>query len=45
MVSIENKEGMKQCTKCKQWKDKTEFNKKSNTRDGLDGHCRECKAK
>ena len=30
-----NEQGQKQCTKCKQWKDETEFNKSSNSRDGF----------
>lgn len=33
---------MKVCTKCKQKKEETEFNKRWNTKDGLQHQCREC---
>lgn len=33
---------MKQCTKCKQWKDESEFNKKKASKDGLRTECRIC---
>lgn len=33
---------MKQCTLCKKPKDKSEFNKKISTKDGLQNKCREC---
>jgi len=33
---------MKQCTKCKKWKDESEFNKKRKSKDGLRYWCKEC---
>jgi hypothetical protein len=33
---------MKQCTKCKQTKPLTEFQKRSETKDGRYQHCRKC---
>ena len=33
---------MKQCSKCRKWKDKSEFGKNSRLRDGLNSWCREC---
>ncbi len=32
----------KQCCRCKEWKDKREFHKDKNHRDGLNKQCREC---
>lgn len=32
----------KQCTKCGEWKDRSEFNKRKRNEDGLDGWCRVC---
>lgn len=34
---------MKQCTKCKQWKSRNEFHKKSTAKDGLKSQCKECR--
>ncbi len=36
---------MKQCTKCKEWKDESEFYKDKQKSDGLYSHCKECKSK
>lgn len=36
---------MKQCTKCKQWKDESEFPKRKDSKDGLRADCRECNLK
>lgn len=36
---------MKQCQRCKQWKDESEFNKHSAKKDGLQSWCRECVSK
>ena len=33
---------MKQCTKCKQWKDESEFNKRKDSKDGLRTECKIC---
>jgi len=33
---------MKQCTKCKDLKDPSDFNLNKNTKDGLSSHCRDC---
>jgi hypothetical protein len=33
---------MRRCVICKQEKDESEYNKKSNSKDGLQIHCREC---
>ena len=38
---IRNEQGQKQCSKCKQWKDETEFSK-GNLPDGLNSICKEC---
>lgn len=35
----------KQCTKCKKWKDKSEFNKDKNRNDGLFPWCKICSRK
>ncbi len=35
-------EGQKRCCICKQWKGRSEFNKKNTSKDGLQPHCREC---
>lgn len=34
---------MKQCSKCKEWKSETEFNKESKGKDGLSAVCKECR--
>lgn len=34
---------MKQCTKCKQTKQLTDFCKDKKTKDGLHGHCKSCR--
>jgi hypothetical protein len=34
---------MKQCTKCKKWKSKSEFHKHKQARDGLKPRCKECR--
>ncbi|GAI05439.1 unnamed protein product [marine sediment metagenome] len=44
-VSIENKEGMKRCTKCSQLKYKTEFSNDITKKDGLCPQCKECRSK
>jgi hypothetical protein len=36
---------MKQCAKCRKWKDESEFGKDSRLRDGLNYWCRECHRK
>lgn len=36
---------MKQCTKCKQHKDESDFHKASRRKDGLQTACKECKLK
>lgn len=36
---------MKQCTKCKETKDESEFNKKKGRKDGLSSHCKTCSRK
>jgi hypothetical protein len=36
---------MKQCSKCKQYLDKSKFNKKAVSKDGLDYICRDCARK
>lgn len=33
---------MKQCTKCKEWKDETEFPKDKYKKDGLCTRCKQC---
>lgn len=33
---------LKQCTKCKEWKNKSEFNKNNKTKDGLKCWCKDC---
>ncbi len=33
---------MKQCTKCKKWKDKSKFGKDGKSKDGLRYWCKEC---
>ena len=33
---------MKQCTKCKKWKDESEFSKKASCKDGLRCWCKKC---
>jgi len=33
---------MKQCTKCKKWKDLREFSKQSSRKDGLRSWCKKC---
>lgn len=33
---------MKQCTKCKEWKDESEFNKNARAKDGLTHKCKAC---
>lgn len=33
---------MKQCTKCKKWKDESEFGKDSKSKDGLRHWCKKC---
>ena len=33
---------MKQCTKCKRWKDETEFSRQSGRKDGLRCWCKQC---
>ena len=35
---------MKRCSKCKQWKVESEFNKKKRNKDGLRYECRKCQA-
>jgi 5-methylcytosine-specific restriction endonuclease McrA len=37
-------DNLKQCTKCKEWKDRSRFFKNSQSPDGLHPSCRECKA-
>ena len=37
-----NKQGLKQCTKCKQWKEISEFCICTANRDGLSCHCKQC---
>ncbi len=32
----------KRCSKCKKWKDKTKFGKRSTYRDGLSSWCKDC---
>ena len=39
----EDKEKMKQCTKCKKWKNKNDFCRNIRKRDELDCWCKECK--
>lgn len=39
---IRNELGQKQCTKCKQWKDETEFSKNIYSPDGLNTVCKLC---
>ena len=39
---IRNEQGQKQCSKCKQWKDESEFNKKKGNKDGLSNVCKIC---
>lgn len=34
---------MKQCYKCKEWKEESEFNKDKNRKDGLNNWCKKCK--
>lgn len=34
---------MKQCSKCKKWKDESEFGKQSRHKDGLSYWCKDCK--
>ena len=36
---------MKQCSKCKEWKDESEFNKDKNKKDNLFPQCKKCKKK
>lgn len=36
---------MKQCTKCKEWKDKSEFRKNNGKKDGLHTCCKTCHSK
>lgn len=36
---------MKQCSKCKEWKDESEFHKDKRTRDGVYPQCKICKNK
>ncbi len=36
---------MKRCSKCKKWKDESEFGKDSRLRDGMSSWCRECNRK
>ncbi len=33
---------MKQCTKCKKWKDESKFHKNSKNKDGLKYWCKDC---
>lgn len=33
---------MKQCSKCNEWKQFTDFSPRRNSKDGLNGHCRQC---
>lgn len=40
--TIRNEQGQKQCSKCKQWKDESEFCGKINSKDGLNNICRSC---
>jgi len=35
---------MKQCTRCKKWKDESEFYKKQRHKDGLSYWCRKCES-
>lgn len=35
-------QNMKKCCRCHEVKNKTEFNKQSSKKDGLQGHCKEC---
>lgn len=39
---IRNEQGQKQCSKCKQWQDESEFCGKINSKDGLNNICRAC---
>lgn len=39
---IRNEQGQKQCSKCKQWKNESEFGKKTNSADGLSNICKSC---
>ena len=34
---------MKRCSKCKKQKDESEFNKNSNSKDGMQNWCKKCK--
>jgi len=36
---------MKQCNKCKRWKDESEYGRDVRRRDGLTGTCRKCENK
>ena len=42
---IRNEQGQKQCSKCKQWKDESEFNKCISNPDGLNYVCKICQRK
>lgn len=41
-ASMFNILSQKRCTKCGEWKNKSEFNKRQRNKDGLDGWCRAC---
>lgn len=40
--AIRNEQGQKFCTKCKTWRNESEFGKNSTSKDGLSTWCREC---
>ncbi|MBU0847320.1 hypothetical protein KKH23_09080, partial [Patescibacteria group bacterium] len=42
IIAMKSEGGMKQCSKCKQWKNKTEFSKQRDKKDGVRSYCREC---
>ena len=43
MIANRNAQGKRKCYSCQDYKDDNEFNKSSNTIDGLDYYCKKCK--